>query len=646
MKKGLIVAAAIFSCIAISAFSASQKIISSFAVPLLISYGGTGGTTAATALANLIGVPHVPDNATLLTESTANYPAGIWRDDYASGNGAPPIFYKASGGACSLNSEAGDNGSQVPSSNGKCWLAVFPSGMIDIREFGAKPDNATPADAAVVATNVYSAGIGACTYVPSIYPGFTFQNPITLSNSGTNCLRGDRLKSLLPLGGWIFSDLNFPNDTDGVIVYANNGWHVSGLSIHGHAATSSVPTHTKGLTLSNVVEGTVENVFLNNFAICREIDGSATFSLINVHCDDELAYPNITNDFPFTGEELANYNGSGATGAFQEKGGEIRAAAGGNDAFYTANGSTTWYQICPPGATSSTPATGTQLTCSGAPNYGVPLWRADGIKARVGTGTHYSNGQNVDDAPLMVCGVDYTIWDVSAAGGGGSGGTPLYCNQMSATLTENSTTVVVASTAGIPPGANILVTADHGLQLATKVSSITDSTHLVLSKTAYINGTVTLNITQIAIATAGPSGYSQACQATNSCGYKLEARFNSAPTNGTTIDLQWIDPTGYAAYVGDQVSDYVKLEPTLVGGYDVGLKHVGLSDGGIEFRPTYIELLNQCASVEKQTFGDILIFHRIINDPIPNCPGYVDSNAGPTIVAFNNVYQFLNGASN
>jgi hypothetical protein len=98
----------------------------------------------------------------------------------------------------------------------------------------------------------------------------------------------------------------------------------------------------------------------------------------------------------------------------------------------------------------------------------------------------------------------------------------------------------------------------------------------------------------------------------------------------------------------------VFLRPILVGGWDVGLKHTGLSDGGIEFRPAYIELLNRCAAIEHQDrvgggviapHGDVVEFHRIINDPIPDCPGYVDPRAGPTIVVYNDQSALLNGVS-
>jgi hypothetical protein len=83
----------------------------------------------------------------------------------------------------------------------------------------------------------------------------------------------------------------------------------------------------------------------------------------------------------------------------------------------------------------------------------------------------------------------------------------------------------------------------------------------------------------------------------------------------------------------------------MVGGYDVALKHTGLSDGGVTFEPTYIELLNRCAEIGRATYGDVAIFHRIINPPIPDCPGYVDPDAGPTITALNNVYHHYNGAA-
>jgi len=89
---------------------------------------------------------HVPDNAALGRKSAADLPSGIWRDDYAIDNRAPPLFYAASGSACILNEGKGDNGSQVRSADGKCWLATFPAGPADVREWGARCDNGVTND--------------------------------------------------------------------------------------------------------------------------------------------------------------------------------------------------------------------------------------------------------------------------------------------------------------------------------------------------------------------------------------------------------------------------------------------------------------------------------------------------------------------
>ena len=101
----------------------------------------------------------VTTNAALAAASTGDFPQGVLRVDYASGRGAPPLFYAPSNSACSLNAGNGDNGSQVKSADNKCWLAQFGS-SIDWREFGvstALTDNQTPAQAALDAA--FNAGL-------------------------------------------------------------------------------------------------------------------------------------------------------------------------------------------------------------------------------------------------------------------------------------------------------------------------------------------------------------------------------------------------------------------------------------------------------------------------------------------------------
>jgi hypothetical protein len=102
-------------------------------------------TTSGGALSPaLVGIsttgPHVATEAILAAASTVTYPNGVWVDDMY-GNGAQPLFFKASVSACPLNTGSGDGGSQVSSVNSKCWLAAFPLSGVDLRWFGAVADS-------------------------------------------------------------------------------------------------------------------------------------------------------------------------------------------------------------------------------------------------------------------------------------------------------------------------------------------------------------------------------------------------------------------------------------------------------------------------------------------------------------------------
>jgi hypothetical protein len=97
--------------------------------------GGGGGTGGAGGVANL---------TALTLASTAAYPTGVWRTTYGNGNGAPPLFYNPSASACTFNAGAGDGGAQVPSADGKCWIAAFPSGAVDVKQWGALSDGGSP----------------------------------------------------------------------------------------------------------------------------------------------------------------------------------------------------------------------------------------------------------------------------------------------------------------------------------------------------------------------------------------------------------------------------------------------------------------------------------------------------------------------
>ena len=74
----------------------------------------------------------VPTNTAL--SALASSIGSVIRGGVLTNGDSPMVHFIASGSACSLNAGAGDVGSQVPTSDGKCWLAS-PI-VLDPRDFG------------------------------------------------------------------------------------------------------------------------------------------------------------------------------------------------------------------------------------------------------------------------------------------------------------------------------------------------------------------------------------------------------------------------------------------------------------------------------------------------------------------------------
>ena len=110
---------------------------------------------AATAVLLLLGTtasgPMSVANNTQLQALPSYQAAAATRLGFAAPGDAPPLLFTSSGSACPLNGGAGDGGSQVPSADGKCWLATFPAGGADVRQWGTKGDGVTDDTAAVQA---------------------------------------------------------------------------------------------------------------------------------------------------------------------------------------------------------------------------------------------------------------------------------------------------------------------------------------------------------------------------------------------------------------------------------------------------------------------------------------------------------------
>ena len=84
---------------------------------------------------------------------------------YAAGD-APPLVFVSSGAACTRNAGAGDVGTQVPTSDGKCWTSN--ASQINVLQFGAYPNFTNQAATTTAFQNWWVACMAA---VPNSYGG-------------------------------------------------------------------------------------------------------------------------------------------------------------------------------------------------------------------------------------------------------------------------------------------------------------------------------------------------------------------------------------------------------------------------------------------------------------------------------------------
>lgn len=105
---------------------------------------------------------HVANNTALGSLATTLVSAVV-RDGYSTAGDAPSLTYVASTSACSN----ADNGAQVASADGKCWVASFPLGAADVREWGAKLDGITDDGGALRKACKWSAAAAGTVNLPS-----------------------------------------------------------------------------------------------------------------------------------------------------------------------------------------------------------------------------------------------------------------------------------------------------------------------------------------------------------------------------------------------------------------------------------------------------------------------------------------------
>ena len=231
----------------------------------------------------------VSSNAALKALSVGTY-SSVYRAGFLTAGDGGAAYYNYSSSACSLNSGAGDNGSQVaPTTGGGCWLASF-SGCAAIDSYGGNgngtADN-TAAWAAVVAAQRYSTRVcvqfGAGTYY------FASAVSVTAATLGSVTLQG---------AGADATVIEFASGQNGVtITYADwsSSATVQNLTI---AAMGSNVGSTIGLNLTTTV-GFVANQNAQSNILNVTVRGSDGYARTNVwHTGVQIfgvRWVNVTN---------------------------------------------------------------------------------------------------------------------------------------------------------------------------------------------------------------------------------------------------------------------------------------------------------------------------------------------------------------
>jgi len=199
---------------------------------------------------------HAATNAELASSRSTDYPALV-RDSIATAGDAPPLEFVASNLPCSLNGGAGDIGTQVPSADGKCWIANNGN-ELDPREFGAKCDGSTD-DTAALQAWANRASTGARLRIPSA-SGCAFSSTISFPASRNVALSGDgRSSRLVYIGASTTNDLlviGASGTMSGCTGAA--GWTIKDFRL----ISNTVMTAGDGVHAHDICDSTISNVMI------------------------------------------------------------------------------------------------------------------------------------------------------------------------------------------------------------------------------------------------------------------------------------------------------------------------------------------------------------------------------------------------
>lgn len=231
---------------------------------------------ASGAAAANLGTTFVSNNAGLSALASTAF-SQVTRFGYAAAGDAPSATFTSSASACSLNSGAGDGGSQVPSADGKCWTAQFPPSGADVRAWGCFPDGVTDVGGCI---STAAANYGGKVILPASTNGF-YVNTMVQANWN--------------LVGEAFSAVNnMPTNT-----YARTSWlkcsatvtpcvrlDVNGSLSHSPVLENIIIAGAAGTPGAGVVGLQVaggyalnlRNLFIVNFDTCLKLGPESTYA--------------------------------------------------------------------------------------------------------------------------------------------------------------------------------------------------------------------------------------------------------------------------------------------------------------------------------------------------------------------------------
>ncbi len=180
-----------------------------------ITLGAGVGAALANPVASSGGVAVTVANDAQLSALSSTYAPQVLRSGFAVLGDSPPVVFTSSGSACSLNAGAGDGGSQVPSSDGKCWIGSY-SGKVDVTDFGADKtgvaDSAPAINAAAAAAQTAALDVYAPSGTYHVKSALNLGSTSTAANN--ECLRGDGWETIFDVSP------DFSTSATGIIIPA------------------------------------------------------------------------------------------------------------------------------------------------------------------------------------------------------------------------------------------------------------------------------------------------------------------------------------------------------------------------------------------------------------------------------------------